>query len=666
MILRELTLENFRAFRGRNELLFPAPSSESPRVLCLIGGMNGRGKTTILDALLLALYGSRARCSNRGRRAYDEFLADCIHRAPTGENIDHAAVELEFDEFAAGELLRLRIVRRWHRTPSGPAAETTEVFRDGKADPEWTEAWDERIERLIPLGTSNLFFFDGEEVRALADSRVPSSSVRTAILTLMGLELPSRLDRDLDVVTRRVRRERAGSAEYSGVSELERTLEAESKRLAEITGQRAQQARVVDDLRLELKSVEAEFAQSGGRFAQDRAALEQKLSAARARIETWRKELQELAGGMLPFALVAPLAKRTLGRLREEFAGASAHDVMALIARHDERLLHYLGQQRLGQGKLEKIVEFLSSERAQMEKPVSGPAYLGATRECLGSFERLLGGELAAEGTHAARLLRSIHDSQADIKRLETRISTIAAPDTITDQVRAIDALRERLLKAEREFGALEERAGECNREVDRLQRLLAQENQRQAEATRASAVEQRIVRVAARVKEVLREYQQRLQVVKIDSLEEHIGERFQLLLEKKQFISRVRLDPSTFELTLFGFDGKRVEHEWLSAGEQQLLAIAYLWGLRVASGRHLPVVIDTPLSRLDSSHRRNLVERYLPLASHQVVLLSTDVEIDQTFFDLLRREQILSATYLLHHRPDEHRTTIKAGYFWS
>jgi DNA sulfur modification protein DndD len=57
------------------------------------------------------------------------------------------------------------------------------------------------------------------------------------------------------------------------------------------------------------------------------------------------------------------------------------------------------------------------------------------------------------------------------------------------------------------------------------------------------------------------------------------------------------------------------------------------LWALRQVSGRPLPVVIDAPLGRLDGDHRQNLVERYSPRASQQVILCSTGTEVDAEFF---------------------------------
>jgi DNA sulfur modification protein DndD len=105
--------------------------------------------------------------------------------------------------------------------------------------------------------------------------------------------------------------------------------------------------------------------------------------------------------------------------------------------------------------------------------------------------------------------------------------------------------------------------------------------------------------------------------------------ECFQQLLHKTTLVTGIRIDPGSYALTLFGGDRLPLLPERLSAGERQLLAVALLWGLARAAGRALPTFIDTPLGRLDAGHRQHLVSRYFPFASHQVVLLSTDKEIE-------------------------------------
>jgi DNA sulfur modification protein DndD len=93
-------------------------------------------------------------------------------------------------------------------------------------------------------------------------------------------------------------------------------------------------------------------------------------------------------------------------------------------------------------------------------------------------------------------------------------------------------------------------------------------------------------------------------------------------------------------------------------------LATSILWGLAKASGRPLPTIIDTPLGRLDSSHRRHLLERYFPVASHQVILLSTDKEIDET--SLKHLQPFVGREYQLMFNESSRSTEIIKGYFWN
>jgi DNA sulfur modification protein DndD len=113
----------------------------------------------------------------------------------------------------------------------------------------------------------------------------------------------------------------------------------------------------------------------------------------------------------------------------------------------------------------------------------------------------------------------------------------------------------------------------------------------------------------------------------------------------------------------LSGSSGQLLTADQLSVGERQLLAVAMLWGLAHAAGQPLPVVIDTPLGRLDSSHRHHLVDRYFPQASHQVVLLSTDTEIDAEARKRLQR--YISRAYQLDFDPAAAASTVRPGYFW-
>jgi DNA sulfur modification protein DndD len=131
----------------------------------------------------------------------------------------------------------------------------------------------------------------------------------------------------------------------------------------------------------------------------------------------------------------------------------------------------------------------------------------------------------------------------------------------------------------------------------------------------------------------------------------------------KGDLVRRIEIDPSDFRVTLLDHHKRVVPKDQLSAGKKQIYAISLLWALAQVSGRPLPMVIDTPLGRLDSDHRGHLVKRYFPHASHQVIVLSTDTEIDQAYFRALGPS--ISRTYHLRYDEDEARCIVEKGYFW-
>jgi len=172
----------------------------------------------------------------------------------------------------------------------------------------------------------------------------------------------------------------------------------------------------------------------------------------------------------------------------------------------------------------------------------------------------------------------------------------------------------------------------------------------------------QRILKHSQRVRDTLWRF--RIRVVKrhTDRLESLMLESFRRLLRKTDLIGNLVINPETFEVTLTGRDGKTLPFDRLSAGEKQLLATSLLWGLARASGRPVPTIIDTPLGRLDSSHRRHLIERYFPNASHQVLLLSTDEEIVGSYYAALK--PYITRSYLLTHNEELGQTKMEPGYF--
>lgn len=121
-------------------------------------------------------------------------------------------------------------------------------------------------------------------------------------------------------------------------------------------------------------------------------------------------------------------------------------------------------------------------------------------------------------------------------------------------------------------------------------------------------------------------------------------------------------IDPQTFAIKLFDDRGQAIPKERLSEGEKQIFAVSVLWGLARASARPLPTIIDTPMARLDARHRRYLVERYFPNASHQVIILSTDTEVDRRYYEKLQPH--VARAYHLSY-DESRKLTVPEEGFW-
>ena len=141
------------------------------------------------------------------------------------------------------------------------------------------------------------------------------------------------------------------------------------------------------------------------------------------------------------------------------------------------------------------------------------------------------------------------------------------------------------------------------------------------------------------------------------------MSECFNTLCRKKDALRRITINPRDFSVTLYDRKNQPLAKSQLSAGEKQIYAISMLWALAQTSGRPLPIIIDTPLARLDSDHRKLLVEHYFPAASHQMLILSTDTEVDHPYFSALQRN--VAYAYHLNFDPVTEGTTVQSGYFW-
>jgi DNA sulfur modification protein DndD len=219
--------------------------------------------------------------------------------------------------------------------------------------------------------------------------------------------------------------------------------------------------------------------------------------------------------------------------------------------------------------------------------------------------------------------------------------------------------------RIDREIGEAQGAWDDRKRQLSAVQVELKQKRQEisnKREELRGSGKSADRADFARRVKRAIEAYKEALRPRKRDELAKHLGTMYRHLARKEDVVRKIELDERTFSPRLLDRRGDSIPLDSQSAGEREIYALSLLWALGKTSRRDLPVVIDTPLARLDSAHRANIVMRYLPEAGSQVIVLSTDTEIDRKYFDMI--EQRIAMSLRLDFDPETERTRVREGYF--
>ena len=664
MILEHLTLRNFCLFRGPQSFDLtpaPAPRNAGLRNIVLFGGTNGAGKTTLLDAIQLALYGPRARCSKRINLSYDDFLRQSVHHGVAAE--EGAGVSLSFRYASGGEEHLYEVCRSW-TTQGGKVREDLRVLQDGLPDRWHTEHWNQLVEEFFPLEVSQLFFFDAEKIRSLAEDETSSQVLGTAVKSLLGLDIAERLIADAAVLETRLSKGLASPKQGDERDVLHGEIEQLKAQLATLRTERSE----LENLRLrikdELQRDEAGFAAAGGRQWEARGDREKHQKELEKQISDCEAQLSALAASELPLCLVRDLLASVARQDDREREAAEVGVIQHLLSERDEGLLAMLAEAKAAPDMVKKVKGYLASDRrarTASAKDVIPRLMLTASARSL--LNPLLGYRLA-------ELRREVNEQVESLARLQKEQANNKRAESITPDDEGIGPVFRRLREKDERLASLNQEKKRLDIVIDegtaalkgREARLLAL-MERVAREDFAQDDHRRMSRIAGKTRIVMQDFLARATERKIDRLSELITESFRFLLRKQTMAERIHIDPATFAITLFNESGQALAKQRLSEGEKQLFAISVLWGLARASAHPLPAIIDTPMARLDAGHRRHLVERYFPHASHQVIILSTDTEVDRHYYNTLQPH--IARAYHLCYEEDTRATHGEEGYFW-
>ncbi|MDB0573535.1 DNA sulfur modification protein DndD [Ralstonia solanacearum] len=617
---KALAVENIGPFRARQTIDL---SVNAERPVVLIKALNGSGKTTLLTALQVGLYGQKALATLK-RTEYEQFILALMRRDATGNSIVEIVVEVE-----VGAMRRHLVVKREWSALGEALQEQVSVLEDGATDVDFSQEWDEFISAILPAELVQLFLFDGEKIEALANPDRLPELLKRATETFLGIGGIDALSNDLKALERRsALKNKGGSEAYdaarANLLNWESQLEELELKVDALTQEKAAAQNAADQADAALSRYNAE-AQRKGLVAYEQAAeIRSSVVQARKSVDDARTDLVEaMSDPVLPVAWLTSMWPQYEKAWERDQQVKHGKLLSLEFKKRDQRILASLekGLPKAAAAALRQALDSDLKSFVGARSPI-GPRMLDADPR---DVER----QLEQARSRVQRQLRLLRTTQDQADKAEQRIGQIPAEEQIAGILTELQELSKTTSMASANLAHVVHQLDEARGNMAHVKMRLNAAQERIGTEFRDRSMEAKGLAASARARKALSLFKDRLLASKAQWLSAMITAEFRKLLRKRNLMTSVLVDPETYKVSIVDGKGQELPMDRLSAGERQLLATAVLSALIKERKGRFPVVVDTPLARLDQQHRSALIQGFFATVSHQVVVLSTDQEVE-------------------------------------
>lgn len=635
--ITHISIENFGPFGVRQTMVMNVTTA---RPVILVKALNGSGKTTLLTALQIGLYGQKAHSSTR-RSDYERMLQGMQRADALGNTVIEVGVTVE----VSGAKRQLSVRREWHRD-GVDLNERMSVSEGGSIDLEFSENWDEFISSILPAELVQLFLFDGEKIESLANPDRLPDLLRRATEVFLGIGGIDALTSDLKAFERRStlknkdvsQRFTAARADLIAWEEQVQNFRATLERL---TQDQASARNACEQAQSRLRKFSSDAKGRGLAAYEQAAMIRSEFVQGEMESKAARSALADVVSNpVLPIAWLGLLWQRYETEWERHRHARDASDLGKEFRLRDRRIVALLSSV-LPPSSVAKVDAVLAQDLIEYRVPRAskGPRLQDAP-------PREINRKVVEAKAQLAQSLKAVHLSQSVMERSEQRMGEIPAEEQIGSILSELQERSKAAATTESRLTAITQMIEDTSAQLNHAQVRLNAARDKLGTDFRSHSLEAKSLAAADRAKKTLALFKDRLLASKAQWLSQMITIEFRDLLRKKNLISRVIVDPLTYRVSIEDRKGMEIQMDRLSAGERQLLAISVLSALIKERKGRFPVVVDTPLARLDQQHRARLIKRFFATVSHQVVVLSTDKEVDGSAYDAL--SPFTSAEYSL------------------
>lgn len=644
MIIKKLTLCNFGVYAGENTFVF-----KGKKPIVLVGGMNGRGKTTFLEAVLLALYGSSSFAySESKQKSYAQYLRSFVNRSESNKT---CSIELEFD--INNEVKENYIVKREWNTITKITKEKISVYKDCSYNEFLTNNWPMFVENILPSALSSFFFFDGEKIAGLAVDNT-NVQLKNSIRSMLGISVLDVLSNDIMRNLKITNKKGEDNKNSEGVQALREEKEKAIEALASIDAKIEELSRKLVEGSDNLEKLHQLYTAKGGAAIDKRHETVEKRASFMANLSGEESRLYELTATELPLLLVKDLLRDIKLQATDEHSDMIMKQAAAqLDGLYEEFEAEYIGEAKAS-------LEFINYVKERVNSDKSEPIY-ELSDQALFQTNNLVESIMKNVANETRSILESKRKLEKQIRELDSYLSLDINDKDLQEIYKQIKVAEQVIIDYKVKMLELDRQRSAANSKVMTITAEFSKYVESYLSTAELRDSTDRTIKYSNMALSIIENYKVELQKRKTDILADTITDCYKKLANKKNLIQKIVMNSETLDIQYLSENGKEFPKDSLSAGEKQLMVISILWALAICSKKKLPVIIDTPLSRLDSLHRTSLITNYFPNAGEQTIILSTDSEIDAGYYKLIKEN--IGDEFTLNYDETTKSTTIESGY---
>ncbi len=650
MVFQEVEITNLFSYQDR--VTFDLTGHEPHRPIVLISGRNGYGKTSFLNAIKLLFCGPSEDLRNEvqaGRKlsaksymlGYGEEWMGVFNRRSRGKK-NHAGYFVRSQWREKDGMVNVR--RQWFPDDVGfdPLGQLT-IQATFLVEPLEGQEAQQFLGRRLPEPYLPFFFFDGEKIQALAEAN--RAEMEEHVEGILNIAPINSLVKHLKNAKQHWSQEGALETEKMTFKRIQREMDELQDQLSLFQTKRGKYHSELDDLNDQIADLDRRRqAMQGFRAQEDETRHKTELKQVQERLAELRQEIIDQFIPEAPLAVNLPLVQQLLDQLEEDDQALWTKKELLSYLRHHLPLQVFDrpapanvrlrdDQQQFYRRRLDNALDYNTFQEDHAESK-SG---LKLEHERQSALRRLLIRMVEAPSLqgHARRLEEVSRLARLEVELQQKLDDTSTVIEKDRERYRQVQETLDRL---QRERNDLNQTLGKLDSDYEKAQKDLTrkqiesgQQERKMAETAKSSARRQQ----ADSLIDLYNEYKEELKSQRKKDLEDAINKHFKTLMTSHDLVHHIRVDEH-FGIHYQDKDGHPLGGANLSAGMKQLAAIALLWALKDVSGKSVPVIVDTPLARIDRQNQENLLRNYFPHVAEQVIVLPTDSELDREKYRML------------------------------